>query len=216
MQSLLSKAFFASVTLSGLSLMAMPQAQAATMATIPDFAGGAVLDSVVIPGYSALGADYSPTDNALYNVFDARISTNAGVNGIEDLFLTMQDTDANTAINIPGTYTVSYTVNARQGWAFENALLSLNISGVGTPGSTSTKMIYDTEGGTLLGSAGLNTLIEFDKQSSLFVVDTINLGSGETLFSYTNRFEAVPEPLTMLGASAAIAFGAAFKRKSKA
>lgn len=49
--------------------------------------------------------------------------------------------------------------------------------------------------------------------NEFYVTDTITVNAGGSLTSVSNTYEAVPEPLTMLGAMTAAGFGVGFKRK---
>ena len=49
--------------------------------------------------------------------------------------------------------------------------------------------------------------------NEFYVTDVITVNAGGSLTSVSNTYEAVPEPLTMLGAMTAAGFGVGFKRK---
>ena len=49
--------------------------------------------------------------------------------------------------------------------------------------------------------------------NEFYVTDTITVNAGGSLTSVSNTYQAVPEPLTMLGAMTAAGFGVGFKRK---
>lgn len=110
---------------------------------------------------------------------------------------------------------LSYYLTNTDGVAFRNASIAIDlVNGVGS----ATKTVYGVfEGGNMtvlpIGVASLGSAASLNGEfSTIFVVDQVSFESG-SLSSVTNSFSAVPEPMTILGASAAVAFGAAFKRR---
>lgn len=116
-----------------------------------------------------------------------------------------------TSANVPGN-----------SGGITSASLALDLVGLNPDlSATGIKEIYSDAGFTnLLGSSTVTILggVEdstdafFSPTTTIWVKDIIDINGG-SLSSVTNSFEAIPEPMTMLGASAAVAIGAAFKRR---
>ncbi len=123
----------------------------------------------------------------------------------------------NIAVNanaaIAGTYNLSYKVTS----TLPIASILLNQNAVST---TSIKSVSATSGGTDLPGFPLQTSGLADigivpgGLTTVYVTDTITVSGNGFVTSVSNNFEAVPEPLTILGAMTAAGFGVGFKRKS--
>jgi hypothetical protein len=205
MQSLLNKALFASVTLAGFGLMAAPQAQAATFDTLTFdafFAGGTLTTN----NFSATGVS-STVSRPASNVF------------LEEFSSVSAALAASTAPTLEiGTWTMAYNFTSLNGTGI--ATSSFIASPAGTTNATLEKYIYtDSTKSTLLGIASTTqnnqtsdtTPLIFGPLTNFYVEDVVTISNGG-IAGISNSYD-VPEPLTMLGASAAIALGAAFKRR---
>ena len=220
MQTLLTKALATSVAVAGLGLLAAPQAKALSFdqATLPAFFGGGTLSTT---GFTATG--FSSTIPAVVSGPFSNVTLQQGSDAIVSLVVNLSPAAQAPLITLPTTFSYSYTLNSLT-QAFTLASANLNPSQASTTVALLTKEIYDfnpANGGTLLatatfdqnGTIGTSNPVVFSSGlTSLFIVDTLQLTAGGVA-SLTNTYQ-VPEPLTMLGASAAIAFGAAFKRRN--
>jgi hypothetical protein len=189
MQTLLSKAFVASVTVASLGLLAAPQANAAVIAgSSLSFSGQS---STTLPGNTATPLDFT-VDNA-----------------------TLSFAGATSYTFNPGSFTFTpdgppfFTSNA-----FDFTVI----------GGTSNGKVISFAIGDYIKISGGTTFFSPVAQLTGTDTDGVNYTGaifftqsstqGQASASYSGSFQAVPEPLTMLGASAAVAFGAAFKRRN--
>lgn len=206
MQTLLSKALVASVTVAGLGLAVAPQADAFVL-------GGFGVNGTVnlTPPTAPPAAPFTISANFVTAFLDATSGP----------FASVDPTTFSTANLVPDP--VTFTRTATTPFAlYQLNPFSINLTGVPgfaggytlsvTPTSDSfirvansisssvsnviTLTAVDNGGNTYSGSFALN--------------DT---ASSDGTFSLSFTSDDVPEPLTMLGASAAVAFGAAFKRR---
>lgn len=184
-----------------LLVLATPQAQAATFLINAQFAAS---------GSSVKGTfDYNPVGNVYSNWNIVSISPSINSN-------------ATTPFTNPFTYTNSNSVT---GVIPQTGAVRANTSNLfafrrsqGTATGNQTRAIQ------FLTAAGLNTLTTYGATTTLSSVGGLTNSSSEfyvkTGFStnqrlgFTGTIQAVPEPLTMLGAATAVGFGAAFKRRS--
>lgn len=202
MQTLLSKALVASVTVAGFGLVAAPQAQAAlfggfgltgtvnlfppasppvTPATVTGTFGAQFLDQASGP---FVGSTLVSTTNPIVFTF-------AGTEGNFNLYtLTAFEVNLSGVDGFAGGYTLTAMPVAGEYVRVANGLASSIVSVVSLDAE-------DNQGNMYSGSISLNETLSAD---------------GTFAISFTST--DVPEPLTMLGASAAVAFGAAFKRRN--
>lgn len=113
---------------------------------------------------------------------------------------------------IAGTYNLSYKVTS----TLPIASILLNQNAVST---TSIKSVSATSGGTNIPgfpiqTDGLPASGSVPGLTTIYVTDTVTVTGSGFVTSVSNNFEAVPEPLTILGAMTAAGFGVGFKRKS--
>ncbi|MFN5515859.1 MAG: PEP-CTERM sorting domain-containing protein [Cyanobacteriota bacterium] len=125
--------------------------------------------------------------------------------------------------NGDGSFELRYSVTSTNPIkGITSASLALDLVGLNPDlSATGIKEIYSdaaftnllgTSAVTILGGIEDSTDAIFAPTTTIWVKDIIDIDGG-SLSSVTNSFEAVPEPMTLLGVSAAAAFGAAFKRR---
>jgi hypothetical protein len=198
----------------GAAVLSAPQAQAQTTDIPPNsafvlpFATGLV--DVFQGNFTATGNfPYIP----LAPLADWRVTIDA-ISDSDAIFTVGRGTSAPLdTSNSPLLF--AYYLTNTSGASFRNASIAIDlINGVGS----ATKTVFGVfQGGSMtdlpIGVATLGSAITLGGEfSTIFVVDQVSFESG-SLSSVTNSFSAVPEPMTILGASAAVAFGAAFKRR---
>jgi hypothetical protein len=214
MQTLLSKSFVASVAVAGLGLLAAPQAQAASFADAGDFflPGGPI--TIEDGLWKASGENsaplglFAPLNDWTVSIISPTAST---------VDLTVSRGIAGVVLP-PATFQTWYQLESVN--PIVQAFASWDLNGAGATGTLTKEIYSDAFFTNLVGTATVTTVngntistgATFAGLNTLYIKDIINTQSGN-LSSYTNSY-AVPEPLTMLGASAAIAFGAAFKRRN--
>ncbi len=188
MQTLLSKALVASVTVAGLALVAAPQAQAAVLAGSSFSFSGDL--STTLPANEA---------TALTNNVDA---TSLSFNGSTDYVfdpLTFTFTEDGVPFFTMNPFTFTVVGGTSDGTEISFGAVDY---------------VKVTTGQTTFFSP-IEALAGVDGDGVLYTGSISFTQSGTPASaSYSGSFSAVPEPLTMLGASAAIAFGAAFKRRN--
>ncbi|MFM1841954.1 MAG: hypothetical protein RLZZ490_690 [Cyanobacteriota bacterium] len=209
MQTLFTKALATSVAVAGLGLLAAPQAQAAIF-----------FGSFALSGASMLqpGSD-TPTVNP--SPITPTIETTFCDNGTGAFAGTCDGSDPGSFVSItgldkfvttgPSTYSLSgFTITFNEG------------SGV-VPGTVLplTITVNPSDYGRTGGAQGSNIfsfpdlLTAVDDQGNTYTGSfSIGNAGGSSTYQMNFTTDNVPEPLTMLGASAAVAFGAAFKRRN--
>ena len=104
--------------------------------------------------------------------------------------------------------------------------VSIDSSTTGT-GTEVVKQVFDEEGGNLLGTltstdGSSSSLDLIDDYTSLFIIDTYNVGENAVLLDFDNAFNQrehdviVPEPSAILGLLAIGGLGLGLKRKKQA
>ncbi|MEB3160380.1 MAG: PEP-CTERM sorting domain-containing protein [Synechocystis sp.] len=201
MQTLFTKALATSVAVAGLGLLAAPQANAAIFGSFA-LSG----PSTLVPGQGVDGPPVS-TPTIIESFCDNGTGAFApGCNG-----------SANTTISGFGPFTqVSGSI-----YSIPSFTITFN-SGVIPPSVLPYTVTVDP--GTLGRTGGTQSSNFFTFPNSLTAIGsdgttfqgTVSIGNagGSSTFQMNFASDNVPEPLTMLGASAAVAFGAAFKRRS--
>ena len=185
MKSLLTKSLAVS-TVAGLGLIAAPAVNAAT------FTG--TFNDVTFSDGGGLSGTFTYEPEGVYT--DVVITTTAGA-------------DVTTGADFSGGVTPA-TFNLSSPGPNSGTVFSTN-----TPGSTFSdyRAINLTFQGDI-GVAGTYNIAPFASNENLFnpAGGQFRFISGGTITTVEN-VDPIPEPLTMLGASAAVAFGAAFKKR---
>ncbi|MFN9176194.1 MAG: PEP-CTERM sorting domain-containing protein [Synechocystis sp.] len=204
MQTFLSKTIVATVTIASAGLVAAPQAQAFVL-------GGFGISGTVnlTPTTAPPNAPTSITGDILSQFVDSTsgaftpVASDGSVTA-PNPFTFVRTTSMPFALYQLEPFTINLTGVAGFPGGFTLAVNSVPDSFIRVGNSVSSSVnnvisltATDNEGNTYFGSFGLN--------------DTLS-NTGTFSLSFTS--DDVPEPLTMLGASAAIAFGAAFKRRN--
>lgn len=202
MQTLLSKALVTSVTIAGLGLVVTPQAHAAIL-------GGFGVNGTVnlTPAVSPPLAPATVTADFLQSFLDA---TSGPFVGATLVSLTPDPVTFTRTATTPFTL---YQLNP----------FAINLSSVPGFASGYTLSVIPTSDSFIRVSNSISssisnviTLAAVDNQgngySGSFALNDTASGDGTFSLSFTSH--NVPEPLTILGASAAVAFGAAFKRRN--
>ena len=210
MPTLLTKSLAASAV-AGLCLVAAPQAQALNSFTLNGAFGAVSLDPPNSPAPNTPPASIEATFIPFIPANFPNFFQLTGLNG---------DFSGLTLAAIQGPLTFTQEV----GGAFARySLQSFDITFTGAgSGITTLKVSGSTEpdGNFEHNSTAFNStltsdvLLEAFDNNGLAYTGSFSLmdsTSNDGMFSLT--FTAVPEPLTLMGASAAIAFGAAFKRR---
>jgi len=194
----------------GVSLLTVQKAEALSLI---DFVTGG---SVTSNGWTATGIGASPFSEP-YRSWDVNLDALG-----DSVLLTVSRGNQNT-VDAPASILLRYSLTGPA--LLESAVASLDFSSADRAGSI-TKQIFSDAGFTnLIGTASVTVIppddtttvnANFQGLNTLYIQDSINTTAG-SLSSYTNGYQKeVPEPITMLGAGAAIAFGASFKhRKNK-
>lgn len=203
MQTLLSKALVATVTIASVGLVAAPQAQAviiggfgingtvnitpATGATAPTTITGNIATSFLDQATDAFdGASLgSPTFNPNPFTFTRTATTPIALYRLNAFSIKLTGVDG-----FAGDFILSVTPE-------DNAFFRIGNSVSSSVANFVDVAATDNQGNGYFGSFSLN--------------DTAT-ATGTFSLSFTS--DDVPEPLTMLGASAAVAFGAAFKHRN--
>lgn len=201
MQTLLTKSLVVSAV-AGLCLIATPQAQASSGFRLSGPQGSVSLD---------------PPNNEIASTPPASINvTFPGPFQLTELSGNFASITG-AVIEAPLTFTLIAGY-----FPDRYSLSSFNITFTGAGNGITTLIVAPNSNYDRLGHSE-SSMIMSDSDVLLEAVDNNNLaytGSFEAIDSTTDNgvfsltFTAVPEPLTMMGASAAIAFGAAFKRRS--
>lgn len=189
--------------------LAAPQAQAASLTTLALFEAGETITSGDSSA-TGLGLGFNPSSIAQYTVDIEKASAN-----LTNFTLGRGGRPSIRPGQTPVTIRYSLTTAKAVKRASFNADTTGNVVGL-----TGSKSIYaDPAFSVLLGAIDVNTLSlesigNVNNLTTLYIVDTLSFtGAATARFNgYSNSF-VVPEPMTMLGASAAVAFGAAFKRR---
>ncbi|MFN9176195.1 MAG: PEP-CTERM sorting domain-containing protein [Synechocystis sp.] len=203
MQTLLSKALVATVTIASVGLIAAPQAQAVIIG------GFGINGTVNLTPATGTTAPTTISGNILSSFLDQKTSAFDGASLGSPTFNPNPFTFARTATDPLGLYRLN---------AF-----SIKLTGVdGFAGDFILSVTPADNSFFRLGNSVSSSVANF-----IDVAATDNQGNGyfgsfslsdtatsTGVFSLSFTSDDVPEPLTMLGASAAVAFGAAFKRRN--
>jgi len=203
MQTLLTKALATSVAVAGLGLVAVPQAQAAFFGSF-----GISGDSTLTPGFGA-GNPSPITFNVLSSFCDS--STGGFTGACGGAPVTISGFPQNFVYNaVDDNYSLgAFSITFGPGVVGATNPLTVNVD----PG-TYFRIGSDNPGGqSIIVSNPFLTGSDIDG-NTYGGAFTINFSGGASTYSMSFTTDNVPEPLTMLGASAAIAFGAAFKRRN--
>ena len=208
----------------GAAVLSAPQAQAQTTDVPPNSA-------FVLPFATGLvdvfQGDFTATGNFPYTpvapLADWRVTINA-IGESDAVFTVGRGTSAPLDTSNSPLMLAYYLTNT-SGSSFRTASIAIDLldvvgsatdllDGVGSVTKTVFGVFEDGSMTVLpIGVATLGRATSLEGEfSTIFVVDEVSFESG-SLSSVTNGFSAVPEPMTILGASAAVAFGAAFKRR---
>ena len=206
MQTLLSKALVASVAVAGIGLVAAPQAQAAIFGSFA--LSGA---STLVPGNGVNGPAQSvPTilttfcDSGTGAFNGACDGSDPGTNVTVSGFGPFDQTGDPAVYDIPS---FDIIFNAGSG-LIPGSLLPYTVTvdpgTLGRTGGTQSSNFF-TFPSSLTATGSDGTLYQ----------GTVSIGNagGSSTFQMNFTSSNVPEPLTMMGASAAVAIGAAFKRR---
>ena len=217
MKNALTKALAIS-SVAGLGLFGATNAQAASIAPAQNFFNPPGVNTITDGTWSATGQGSTP--NPLVGINDWTVTLTAHPGNLAALFTVSRA--ATPFAPSPNLFTTTYSItNAKA--PIDGAAVALDLVGFNNvkEGSIIKEIYADAEFTVLLGTAsaivtgGTDTTIDafFSPRSTIYVKDIIRTSGGD-LSSYTNSYASVPEPLTMLGAAAAVAFGSAFKRSS--
>jgi hypothetical protein len=215
MKQTLTKALAIS-SIASLGLFSATNAQAGSFTPAQDFFNPNPLPSTIASGtWSATGIESTP--NPLVEVDDWTVTLTAYPNNLAAV-LTVSRAATSFAPS-PNAFTTAYSLSNVKA-PINAASVALDLVGFNSikSGSIIKEIYADAAFTTLLGTAsatvtgGTATFVDatFAPQDTVYVKDIINTSGGD-LSSYTNSYSSVPEPLTMLGAAAAVGFGSAFK-----
>ncbi|MFM1843478.1 MAG: hypothetical protein RLZZ490_2221 [Cyanobacteriota bacterium] len=217
MKSTLTKALAISSVV-GLGLLGTTNAQATSITPAQNFFNPAGANTISDGTWSATGQGSTP--NPLVGVNDWTVTLTAYSNNDAAVFTVSRA--ATPFAPSPNSFTTLYSITNDKNPIYA-AAVALDLVGFNSikNGSIIKEVYADAEFTTLLGTAsaiisgGTETTVDafFAPQDTIYIKDIIQTSGGD-LSSYTNSYASVPEPLTMLGAAAAVAFGGAFKRNS--
>ncbi|MEB3161199.1 MAG: PEP-CTERM sorting domain-containing protein [Synechocystis sp.] len=217
MKNALTKALAIS-SIAGLGLLTTTNAQATSITPAQNFFNPAGANTIADGTWSATGEGSTP--NPLVGINDWTATLTPYPDNMAALFTVSRA--ATPFAPSPNSFITTYSItNAKA--PIDSATVALDLVGFNNVknGSIVKEIYADAEFTVLLGTAstivagGTETTIDafFAPQETIYVKDIIRTSGGD-LSSYTNSFASVPEPLTMLGAAAAVTFGTAFKRNA--
>ncbi len=141
------------------------------------------------------------------------LATLAFANAAEAALITLNGTDYEVS-TVVGTYNDLSSTLEMTPWFGDEALTTSAAIQVGDAFG-----IFDNTGTGPLFAKGISSIVDIilegatfngsTTQFSIFLIGTPDLAT----YAIATEVQPIPEPLTILGAGAAIAFGAAFKRK---
>jgi len=219
MQHTLTKVLAIS-SIASLGLFSATSAQASAFQPAQKFFNPDPLPSTIADGtWSATGIKSIP--NPLLSPVDNwTVALDAYPNNEAAVFTVSRA--ANPFASSPNSFTTAYSITNVKLPIF-GAAVAFDLVGFNSDknGSIFKEIYADADFTTLLGTAsatimnGNATFVDafFAPQTTVYIKDIISTSGGD-LSSYTNLYTAVPEPLTMLGAAAAVGFGGIFKRNA--
>ncbi|MFN9176443.1 MAG: PEP-CTERM sorting domain-containing protein [Synechocystis sp.] len=214
MKQTLTKALAIS-SIASLGLFAATNAQAGSFTPAQQFFNPPGATTITDGTWSATGQGSTP--NPLVGVNDWTVTLTAYPNNLAAVLTVSRA--ATAFAPSPNAFTTAYFLTNVKA-PINAASVALDLVGFNSikSGSIIKEIYADAAFTTLLGTAsatvtgGTATFVDatFAPQDTVYVKDIINTSGGD-LSSYTNSYSSVPEPLTMLGAAAAVGFGSAFK-----